>query len=134
MGVAEEKTYHWIEKILITYAAKMLILICLLIDAAPVLAQTTLFIESGKNDYSLSRHISILEDKAHLLSIREAASDSIKNKFVNLSAESPNLGFSRSAFWIRFEIADTLFRLWTMQICFLFGIREIPPYINYTVR
>ena len=72
-----------------------------------ICAQQKLFIESGKEDYSLGRYISTLEDKENRLSINEAASDSMKNKYVYYNNETLNLRFSKSAFWFRFIVVDT---------------------------
>jgi len=71
-------------------------------------AQQKLYIENGKDNYPLGRYISILKDKENKLSINEAASDSLKNKYVYYNKETPNFGFSNSAYWLRLIIVDTL--------------------------
>lgn len=75
--------------------------------AGNIRAQQKLFVESGKEDYSLGRYISTLEDKENKFSINEAASDSMKNKYVYYNKETLNLRFSKSVFWFRFVVVDT---------------------------
>ena len=75
--------------------------------AGNIRAQQKLFVESGKEDYSLGRYISTLEDKENRFSINEAASDSMKDKYVYYNKETLNLRFSRSVFWFRFVVVDT---------------------------
>ncbi|MFO7446009.1 MAG: 7TM diverse intracellular signaling domain-containing protein [Ignavibacteriaceae bacterium] len=71
-------------------------------------AQKKLYFENGKEEYRLGRYISILEDKDNKLNINDAASPEMEDKFVYSNKESLNFGFSKSVFWIRFEVADTI--------------------------
>jgi len=71
-------------------------------------AQKKLFIESGKENYPLGRYLSILEDKENKLSINEASSDSMRNKYVYHYKETQNLRFTSSAYWLRLIVIDTL--------------------------
>ncbi len=76
--------------------------------ACNVFAQPTLFVKNGKEDYSLGRYISILEDKGGHLTIDEATSDSMKDKYVYYGKETINFKFTSSAYWVRFVFKDTL--------------------------
>jgi len=77
------------------------------VHAGNICSQQKIFIERGKEDYSLDRSISALEDKESKFSITVAASDSMKNKYVYYNRETQNLRFTRSAFWFRFVVVDT---------------------------
>ena len=92
------------------YQNKLLILVIILVIAyvGEIFPQQELYIKPGKEDYSLSRYVAIMEDKGNTLSINEAASDSMNNKYVYYNKESLNFGFSQSAFWLRLIIVDTL--------------------------
>ncbi len=93
-----------------TYRTRLSIFIFLLTAAYArnVCSQPKLFIQKGKEDYSLGRYMAILEDKDSKLNINEAASDSMKNKYVYYNKETLNLRFTLSAYWIRFVVVDTL--------------------------
>ncbi len=58
--------------------------------------------------FKLDKYLGILEDKDHKLNINEVASPEMRNKFHYPGKESPNLGFSKSVFWLRIQIADSL--------------------------
>ncbi|RJP60063.1 MAG: hypothetical protein C4543_05600 [Ignavibacteriales bacterium] len=73
-----------------------------------VIAQQSLFIEKGKENYALGRYLSILEDKEGKLSIESASSDSLKDQYVYYNKETLNFRFTSSAYWCRFVIVDTL--------------------------
>jgi len=71
-------------------------------------SQPKLFIKHNQEDYSLGKHLSILEDKGKTLSIYEAASDSMRDKYVYYGKEFLNFKFNTSALWLRFIVIDTL--------------------------
>lgn len=73
-----------------------------------VIAQQSLFIEKGKENYALGRYLSILEDKEGKLSIESASLDSLKDQYVYYNKETLNFRFTSSAYWCRFVIVDTL--------------------------
>jgi signal transduction histidine kinase len=79
-----------------------------LIFNAEFFAQPNLYIQKDVEEYQLGRYISLLEDKENSLTISEAASDSMKNKFVYHNKESLNFRFTASVYWCRFVIVDTL--------------------------
>lgn len=83
-------------------------IITLEVSSVYIYAQQKLFIENGKENYQLGRYISILEDKESTLKIEEAASDSLKSRYIYYNKESLNFKFTSSAYWIRFVIVDTL--------------------------
>jgi len=71
-------------------------------------SQPNLYIQKDVEEYQLGRYISLLEDKENRLTISEAASDSMKKKFVYHNKESLNFRFTTSVYWCRFVIVDSL--------------------------
>ncbi len=74
---------------------------------ANLFAQQPLFIDEGKENYSLGRYLSILEDKTGTLSIEETSSDSMQIRYVYHDKEILNFKFTLSAIWLRFIVVDT---------------------------
>ncbi|PKL18536.1 MAG: hypothetical protein CVV49_05505 [Spirochaetae bacterium HGW-Spirochaetae-5] len=66
----------------------------------------TQFITLDQNiqDYKLGRNLYILEDKNNLLQIYDLLNTNMEFPFVKSETEVPNYGYSKSAFWIRFNI------------------------------
>jgi signal transduction histidine kinase len=83
-------------------------LLLTIIFNAEFFAQPNLYIQKDVEEYQLGRYISLLEDKENILTISEAASDSMKNKFVYHNKESLNFRFTSSVYWCRFVIVDSL--------------------------
>jgi len=71
-------------------------------------AQPKLFIKKGKEDYPIDRYISVLKDKDNKLTIQQAASDSMRNKYVYYNKETLNFWFTGSSFWVRLIVVDTI--------------------------
>ncbi len=71
------------------------------------LADTTsssLTLNDTKGEYPLGNYLSILEDKNKNFTIEEIASDKFAARFVANKTASPNLGYSKSAYWIKFSV------------------------------
>ncbi len=85
-----------------------IILILAAVFVEKIYAQKELYIKSGKEDYSIGRYISILEDKDNKLSIRQAASDSMQNKYIYHNKVTLYFGFTNSTYWVRLIVADTV--------------------------
>lgn len=84
-----------------------LIFLILPIYFGNIYSQPKLYINEGKEEYSLGGYLSILEDKDQKLTINEVASDSLKNNFTYVNQQNINLRFTLSAYWVRFIIMDT---------------------------
>ena len=54
----------------------------------------------------LSRHLEYFEDESAALGIEDILSGSYSDKFVPLQGKSPIIGFTRSAFWLRFDMKN----------------------------
>ena len=67
-------------------------------------SKNPIIIQSGKDEYSLDKHISILIDKSKKLDIKDVSSDSLSKKFIKIDTESPNFGFDGSVYWVRFRV------------------------------
>ena len=84
------------------------VLLLLLIFSESTFSQPTLFIKEDKENYSLGKYLSLLEDKDGKLSIKEASSDSLSGKFVHYDKDFLNLRFTSSVYWFRLIVLDTL--------------------------
>ncbi len=62
-----------------------------------------LILTDGINASSPGKYIYYLEDTAGKLSIEEVCSDSKKNNFKKNNSENVSFGFTRSAYWLRFN-------------------------------
>jgi PAS domain S-box-containing protein len=94
------------------------LLICLLVPAR-ILAQegdrstqatqsldpVALTTEQGK--YPLGLHLEILEDASGLQTIEDITSPEISSLFTPSQEETPSFGFTKSAYWARFHVANT---------------------------
>ena len=98
------------KKVLLNYKNKVVFIILMLfiIYSGKIFSQQKLFLENGKDDYSIGSYISVIEDKEYKLSINEASSDSMKKKYIYYNKETLNLRFTTSVFWLRLIIVDTL--------------------------
>lgn len=92
------------------YKTRILAFVIILSTAYTVniFSQQKLYIENGKEDYSVGKYISVLEDKQGTFTIEQACSDSMNNKYVFYNQETLNFKFTTSAYWIKFIIVDTL--------------------------
>ncbi len=70
----------------------------------PVLPADPLSITENSKNYSLNRHIEILEDRTGELTIEEVSSPLYDRKFITTGPHTPNLGFTDSTFWVRIKI------------------------------
>lgn len=56
----------------------------------------------------LGLHISIIEDRTGALTIREASSPEMAQRYVPFVTESPSFGFNSNDYWARFSLTNTL--------------------------
>ncbi|MBP7737342.1 MAG: ATP-binding protein [Spirochaetes bacterium] len=56
----------------------------------------------------LGLHIAILEDRTGALTIREASSPEMADRYVPCRTESPSFGFNSTDYWVRFSVTNTL--------------------------
>src|ERR1035437_9246278 len=69
-------------------------------------AADVLNLVDGEQAYSVGRHLSYLEDKAGALTIKNILSGKDSLPFVNSQVETPNFGFTESAYWFRVELRN----------------------------
>jgi len=74
------------------------------------------------NASSPGKYIYYLEDAGGKLSIEDACSDSLKNNFKRNNSENVNFGFTRSAYWLKFNILYEAEKLkhkeWHLEIAY----------------
>ncbi|MBU0481527.1 MAG: response regulator [Proteobacteria bacterium] len=82
-------------------------------------AQPVTYIE-GQESYPLDLHLEILEDRSNRLTIDEVTSPFLSSRFVLNRQQNPNMGFSASAFWLRFTPAANFStdRKWLLEFAY----------------
>jgi len=97
-----------------------------------VFAQTEnpITLTDEQEHYPLGLHLEILEDKDGLWTIEDVTSPEISAQFVLSQDQTPSLGFTKSAYWVRFQArnhADNIDR-WLLAIdSYLFFIDVYVP-------
>ncbi len=72
-----------------------------------VSAQNILVIKKEET-FKLDKYLGVIVDKEHSLNINQVASPEMRSDFSYPDQESPNFGFSNSAYWLKFEVYDSL--------------------------
>ena len=80
----------------------LLILVCLISLISPALALESLLISPDKGEQSLSNRLEIYRDTTQKLGI----DDVIRQDFETVQSDTPNMGFSQDAYWIRFQVQN----------------------------
>jgi signal transduction histidine kinase len=78
--------------------------LCALPAVARALEPVVLHEDRGK--YSLGRSLEILEDPEAQWTIDDVASSAFDSKFVPSRWDTPNFGWTASAYWVRFQLRD----------------------------
>ncbi len=71
---------------------------------APEVVAETLVLSSQHHLYRLGKYVDILEDKNEQFTINDVTSLPLAGRFMKSGVDIPNLGVSKSAFWLRFTI------------------------------
>jgi PAS domain S-box-containing protein len=71
-------------------------------DSGQAMAQPVVY-QAGREHYSLDLNLDILEDPDGSLTFAQISSPALAPRFRRNTAPKPNLGFSNSVFWIRFN-------------------------------
>ncbi len=69
-------------------------------------ADRTVILKDDLAEYSIGKYLDILEDPAGNLTIEQVISPEYKSRFFPSREESPNLGFTSSACWVRFHVRN----------------------------
>ena len=75
-----------------------------LISAAYAADVLTLY--AGTEHYPLGRHLAYLEDKTGTLTLDELIQVKAGKSFAPSLSETPNFGFSKSAYWLRLDLVN----------------------------
>jgi hypothetical protein len=93
----------------------------------PALAQSSapptpepLTLTDQQGEYTLGRHMDILEDPGGKLTIDEVASPEFASRFVRSQVDVPNYGYTGSAYWARLQLRNEarLTDLWWLEVGF----------------
>ena len=88
----------------LTIALVLLAGLALLISAAQ--AANVLSLRDGTEHYALGRHLVYLEDKSGRLTLDDIIEGKADKPFAPIFAETPNFGFTESAYWLRLDLAN----------------------------
>ncbi|MEM7016282.1 MAG: 7TM diverse intracellular signaling domain-containing protein, partial [Pseudomonadota bacterium] len=72
--------------------------------ATSAYAATPVVLEESQHTYSLALHFNFLEDTSGELTIEQVSSPTWDEQFIVNTNESPNFGFTSSAYWLRFDV------------------------------
>ncbi|MCB1190142.1 MAG: hypothetical protein H7A23_10940 [Leptospiraceae bacterium] len=85
-----------------------------------IFAIEPVILTENKGEYPLGLHLEILEDKEGKLTINDVQKSEMEKFWLKSKSEVPNFGFSDSAFWLRFEIQNSLTKSnsWFLEVAF----------------
>lgn len=88
------------------FAFPVLLLLCLLSVKAVAQSPGVVDLTDEQDQYPLGLQLEILEDKEKQWTIEDVTSPEIAAQFVPSQEESPGLGYSESAYWVRFRVRN----------------------------
>jgi len=89
--------------------------------AAPALPPATaITLEPGRHAYQLSSHVEYLEDRDHALRLDQLVAGAAADRWFRSNKADPNVGFTRSAFWIRLRIDNPTAERHPLVLTFLY--------------
>ncbi len=94
--------------------------------SSPALAQTTVqpadlvVLSDRQNEYPLGRHLEILRDASGELTFQDVSSSAYQDRFTLSQVDTPNFGFQKAAYWVRFRIDNQAAqnRFWVLELNF----------------
>ncbi len=93
--------YRNLSKVFIILSINLFFLPC-------IYSQDEIVIDQVRKEYSLVHHLEYLEDKNKSWTIQDVSSNQFSNRFKKLDKETLNIGFTKSAYWVRFKIRNNL--------------------------
>ena len=72
------------------------------------ISATTVSLNVERDEYSLGKHLEILEDKEGKWELKDVTSSALSNNFIQSSALVPNFGYTDSVYWVRFRLKSSL--------------------------
>ena len=72
----------------------------------PATQTETVILTDEQSQYPLGLHLELLEDKDKVWTIEDVTSPEFDSQFVPSQEETPNFGFTDSAYWARFRVRD----------------------------
>lgn len=87
---------------------KYFVLTLLLAVSSPAVAQVSppIVISDSEDSHLVGAHADFLEDMEGRLTFEQVIAGDVAGRFAPLGMETPNFSFSRSAFWLRFEVTN----------------------------
>ena len=98
-----------------------LIFVCLALPVMARAAAPALVYSQAQEHYRLDSYLDILEDRSGTISFAEASSPGLADRYIRNLQNRPNLGFSPSAFWVRFTSGNSFDpgRRWLLAVEYL---------------
>lgn len=97
------------------------LLTLLLLLSSNCYAAPTLLLDSVHSEYSLSRHLSILEDPSRKYSVHDLQTTVIAQRFADNQEKTPFFGYSEAAYWIRIPLQNNTqeTREWVLELKYI---------------
>lgn len=104
------------------------LIIPILASAEPI-SSSMLELNDSSDTFSAITHAKVLIDPSLKLDLEQVSSDTLKDQFIPNSKPHLNLGRSRSAFWIKFEVVNHSQKKWYLLLDSMLG-DELDLYIS----
>jgi PAS domain S-box-containing protein len=111
----------------LTYRWCLFCFLLILLVSSPAFAQTAaqpadlVVLRDGQDKYPLGRHLEILRDPSGELTFQDVTSADYQNQFILSQVESPNFGFQKAVYWVRFRVRNQVEQnsSWVLELGFI---------------
>jgi len=87
------------------------------LSSTPLLALDPVVLVDSKEEYRLGGHLKILEDRQKEWTIEDVSSAALSGTFVDSRSNTPNFGYTQSAYWISFSLRnDSSANEWLLEV------------------
>lgn len=103
----------------------MVVILCTVVLTPIFAAEGPLpIVLTSSGDFSLKGHFELLEDRNGGLTIEQVVSPTWAGKFVTVPDEVPNLGLTKSVFWVRFQVRNPDHQAKTLHLSFHYPVTD----------
>ncbi len=88
------------------FRSYLIFIITFCLFSSNLLAEQKVILLDGKDVYDVGYEISIFEDSSNKLTINDVTKKKFRSKYISSKTKIPNIGISRSSFWIRLKIEN----------------------------
>ena len=110
MSIYKKKIQYKIEirvlnkTILRQLISAIIVLILLILFPAILLGNEPILLNDNQDNYTVGKHLDILEDKDGTMSFEKISSQEYGEKFIKSIWDVPNFGYTDSAYWVKFTL------------------------------